>query len=136
MRSQRRGRRRLGRRGRRREESSAKVDAWRRGEGSGEREAGRAFGCLSTRFIIFFGNSNRRRKAVAIILYTWDIFSKWSIQSDTLIQSNRYSFYHFKLTMTHREMRSRRREEEMRLVQRTKDLDKHCTIAIEIGLYY
>ena len=32
--------------------------------------------------------------------------------------------------MTHREMRSRRREEEMRLVQRTKDLDKHCTIAI------
>ena len=51
MRSQRRGRRRLGRRGRRREESSAKVDAWRRGEGSGEREAGRAFGCLSTHFI-------------------------------------------------------------------------------------
>ena len=32
--------------------------------------------------------------------------------------------------MTHREMRSRRREEEMRLVQRTKDLDKHCTIGI------
>ena len=51
MRSQRSGRRRLGRRGRRREESSAKVDAWRRGEGSGEREAGRAFGCLSTHFI-------------------------------------------------------------------------------------
>ena len=59
-------------------------------------------------------------------------FSKWLIQSDTLIQSNRYFFttLNFKLTMTHREMRSRRREEEMRLVQRTKDLDKHCTIAI------
>ena len=34
------------------------------------------------------------------------------------------------MTVTHREMRSRRREEEMRLVQRTKDLDKHCTIGI------
>ena len=108
------------------------------GEEEREAERGRLeellAACQHISLILWF--SNRMRKAVAIILYTWDIFSKWSIQSDTLIQSNRYFFTILNFKLTHREMRSRRREEEMRLVQRTKDLDKHCTIAIEISLYY
>ena len=46
MRSQRRGRGRLGMRGRRREERRAKVEVWSSGDGREEREAGRALGCL------------------------------------------------------------------------------------------
>ena len=46
MRSQRSGRGRFGIRGRRREERRAKVEVWSSGDGRGEREAGRALGCL------------------------------------------------------------------------------------------
>ena len=46
MRSQRIGRGRFGMRGRRREERRAKVEVWSSGDGRGEREAGRALGCL------------------------------------------------------------------------------------------
>ena len=53
MRSQRRGRGRFGIRGRRREERRAKVEVWSSGDGRGEREAGRALGCLGVGSAMF-----------------------------------------------------------------------------------
>ena len=86
MRSQRRGRGRFGIRGRRREERRAKVEVWSSGDGRGEREAGRALGCLGVGVLV-----SNVTECVSV-------------------------------ACTHLEMRSRRSEEERRLVQRTKDL--------------
>ena len=65
MRSQRRGRGRFGIRGRRREERRAKVEVWSSGDGRGEREAGRALGCLG------FWSAMLRQSVCELLVHTW-----------------------------------------------------------------